>query len=111
MKQCHICLTVWGSEQMICPICLTVWGSEQMICPICLTELQDNEYSSEDADDGVFADPYTDADIIDDLAHDLYVRETKYLSLARAIDDVISENAKLRGDNIRLIHQMNGRTK
>ena len=76
MRQCHKCLTVWGSEQMI--------------CPICLIELQDNEYSSEDADDGIFADPYTDADIIDDLAYECYT---------------------LRQDNIRLIHQMNGRTK
>ena len=59
-----------------------------MICSICLTELQDNEYSSEDADDGVFADPYTDADIIDDLAHECYT---------------------LRQDNIGLIDQINGR--
>ena len=75
MKQCHKCLTVWGSEQTE--------------CPICLTELQANEYSSEDADDGVFTDPYTDADIIDDLAYECYT---------------------LRQDNINLIEQINGRT-
>lgn len=93
MKQCHKCLTVWGTEQMI--------------CPICLTELQADEYSSEDADDGVFADPYTDADIIDDLAHECYTLRYKYLSLAWSINNCDTSLS----DKIALIDQINGRTK
>ena len=70
-----------------CPKCRTYWDGDT--CPICEVPLM-SEYSKNDGSDGVFADPYTDADIIDDLAHECYT---------------------LRQDNIRLIHQTNWRIK
>lgn len=70
-----------------CPKCMSWWDGDY--CPICEVPLM-SEYSNNDGSDDVFADPYTDADIIDDLAHECYM---------------------LRQDNIALIDQINGGAK
>lgn len=43
-----------------CAQCGRWWDSEMMICPVCDALLFSNEASSEDADDGIFAEAEED---------------------------------------------------
>lgn len=74
-----------------CPKCMSWWDGDT--CPVCEVSLM-REYSSEDADDGVFADPYTDADILDDLAYECYTLR--------------QDNVAFLEDNHALMEQING---
>ena len=43
-----------------CPECLKWYNNDQARCPVCSIELEKNEYSSEDADDGIFSSGHYD---------------------------------------------------